>query len=125
MIAIRSASDGFCEGAPLDRGGLEPPRDRQTQLALVAGMDVDQTLELGRDGACIDDFGRARGLIGRRQHGATGIAERRRCVTVGLAGLPARPAERAQGRRPDLKSYSTICLMSRAYFLIDGLLPGF
>ena len=46
--------------APLDQGGLEPTGDRQTQLALVAGVDIDQTLELGRDGAGIDDFGVAR-----------------------------------------------------------------
>ncbi len=71
-------------GAPLHERDLEASRNRQAQFALVAGVDLGQTFELGRDGDRIEDFGFARGLIGRGQHGDTGIAEHRRCVTGGI-----------------------------------------
>jgi hypothetical protein len=98
----------FGGGAPFDQRGFEALRDRRAQLALVAGVDIDQTLELGRDRAGIDDFGRARGLIGRRQHGATGIAERTRCVTVAAPQGSRRGPRRAGAGKRDWKSCSTI-----------------
>ena len=36
-------------GASLHQRGLEAPRDREPEFALVAAMDVGQKLELGRD----------------------------------------------------------------------------
>ena len=67
--------------------------DRQAELALVAGVDVSQAFELGRDGNRIENFGFGRNLIARGQHGFIGIAEGRWHVTGGAASNPPKGAQ--------------------------------
>ena len=109
-------------GAPLDQRRLEPAGDRHPELALVAGMVVGQALELGGDGAPIEDFGIAGGLIGRGQHGSIAIAERRQCVTGGRAAGSQCSQGNVRGvRAPKTKINSNTLQKYDKYFLIDAL----
>ena len=78
-------------GAPVRERGPQPPRHRQSEFVLAAGVDGRQLFELGRDGNRIENFGFGRNLIAQGQHGSIGIAERRRCVIP--KSIPGRPRE--------------------------------
>jgi hypothetical protein len=80
-------------GAPARERGPQPPRHRQSEFVLAAGVDGRQLFELGRDGNRIENFGFGRNLIGQGQHGTIGIAEGRWRVTGGAASHPRRRAQ--------------------------------
>ncbi len=65
----------LCGGTPLQQGGLEPSRQYQPQLALVAGMELGQALDIVRHGLGVEHLGVAPCLVTRGQHGVLGIAE--------------------------------------------------
>jgi len=82
---IRMLFDLVGKQQPLDAGAAvreratQVARDRQSQLARVAGVDFGQALEFGRDANRIEKFGFP-GRLSQGQHGFMAIAKRGRRV---------------------------------------------